>query len=163
LALALALLTVGLARVSAEQKISAQDFVAFIFSQLDALTDHHAENVSDCVESIGKCEKAMMRNVKRDDDTLASLDKLTVPSCLEELRMHFREMLLAHRAVSSTYAKVLGETRPTNAELKKLAELQRRERVEMVATLNEVGSDVTSTCSNNPGATVGPGRKVPSR
>src|SRR5271166_2058435 len=157
------LLTVGLATVSAEPKISAQDFVSFIFRQLNALTDHHAENVSDCVESVSKCSKAMERNVKRDDDTLAGLDKLTVPSCLEDLRTYFRGMLLAHREVSSTYVKVIREGQPTDADVKKVGELQRRERVEMVAILDEIVSDVSSICSDNAGDTVGPGKKAAHR
>jgi hypothetical protein len=36
-----ALLTVGVATVCGQQKLSSQDFVNYIFRQLNALTDHH--------------------------------------------------------------------------------------------------------------------------
>jgi hypothetical protein len=156
-----ALLNVRVATVCAQQNISAPDFVHFVFHQLHALTDHHTENVSDCLESLSKCERAMTRNVKRDDDTLASLDKLTVPSCLAELRTHFREVLLAHRAVSAAYSRVLGEPQARDADLKKVEESQRRERVEMVATLDDIGSDAASACGEGAGETIRPGSPEP--
>ena len=68
-----ALLTVGVATVCSQQKLSSQDFVNYIFRQLNALTDHHEANVSACVESSSKCAKAMAENVKRDDTTLTDL------------------------------------------------------------------------------------------
>jgi hypothetical protein len=40
--------------------------------------------------------KGDAENAKRDDTTLADLDKLNVPSCLAGLRAYFRQMLLAH-------------------------------------------------------------------
>jgi hypothetical protein len=51
LLLVVALQIAGVPTVCAQQKLSPQDFVNYIFRQLDALTDHHGANVSACVES----------------------------------------------------------------------------------------------------------------
>jgi hypothetical protein len=155
------LLNVRVVAVCAQQKISAPDFVHFVFHQLDALTDHHNENVSDCLKTMAECEKAMTRNVKRDDDAIASLDKMRVPDCLAQLRTHFREVLLAHRDVSATYAKVLGKPQVREADLNKVEESQRHERVEIVAILDAVASDPASACGDNSGEPIQPGSLEP--
>jgi hypothetical protein len=146
--LLVALLTLRFASVFAQQKISARDFVRFVFHQLDALTDHHVENASDCVKSASKCAEAMTKNLQRDDDTLASLDKMAVPGCVKELRADFRELVIAHKAASAAYARVLQEPRASEADLKKVQQSQRRERVEMVATLDAIVSQGVSTCGD---------------
>lgn len=160
-----ALLTVGVAAACAQQKVSPQDFVNYIFRQLNALTDHHEANVSACNESSSKCAKAMTENVKRDDTALADLDKLNVPSCLAELRADFRQMLLAHREASAEYGKVFSEPHASDADMKarmkKVEESQRRERVELIAILDRVGMDARSACGESAGDMTLPESEAP--
>ncbi len=148
-----ALLTVGVATACARQKLSPQDFVNYIFRQLNALTDHHEANLSACAESPSKCAKAMTENVKRDDTALADLDKLNVPSCLAGLRAHFRQMLVAHGGTSAEYGKVFSEPHASDADMKahmkKVEESQRRERVELIAVLDRFGMDARSACGES--------------
>jgi hypothetical protein len=108
-----ALVSAGVATVWAQHEFSPQDFVDYVFRELNALTDHHEANLSACASSSSKCAKAMAENVKRDDATLADLDKLNVPSCLAGLRAHFRQMLVDHRGASAEYGRVSNRTRAT--------------------------------------------------
>jgi hypothetical protein len=144
-----ALLTAGPATLCAQQKISAQDFVRLIFNELDALIDHHGQNVADCHAGHKRCAQAMMGNVERDDRTLANLDKLSVPGCAAGLRGHFRAMIVAHRDASAAYAKVFNDPRATEADMQKVEDLQRRERVETAATLDGIVSDTMSACGGS--------------
>jgi hypothetical protein len=57
--------------------------------------------------------------------------------------------------------QVLGKPQATDADLKKVADSQRRERVDMVATLNDLASNPASACGDDAGDTIGPGNEEP--